>query len=195
MTRGNSKPLSNLVAGLILAIAVPFCLAQKPNRANPNRPQNRPAQQHHAGDWLKKYKDVPPQDQQKALNSDPQFRRLPAERQDRLRERLQRFSTLPPQQQTRILNRMETWEHLTPDQKQEARGLFRQMRSLPPDRRQDMEGAIRQLRGMPPAQRQQMLESPQFKSRFSPKEQEMLNGITKLPLAPAASPDEGGEQR
>ena len=39
--------------------------------------QNRPAQQHHAGDWLRRYKDVPPQDQQKALNSDPQFRKLP----------------------------------------------------------------------------------------------------------------------
>jgi hypothetical protein len=90
---------------------------------------------------------------------------------------------------------METWEHLTPSQKQEARGLFQQMRSLPPDRRQMMEGAIRNLRGMPPAQRQQVLESPDFKSRFSPQEQEMLNGISRLPLAPATPPGEGGEEQ
>jgi len=197
VSRGKTKPLLSCIAGLALAMGVPLCSAQKPNRPNANRPQNRAAQQqHHAGDWLRKYKDVPPQDQQKALNSDPQFRRLPAERQDRLRERLQRFSTLPPQQQSRILNRMETWEHLTPDQKQEARGLFQQMRGLPPDRRQMVESAIRNLRGMPPAQRQQTLESPDFRSRFSPQEQQMLKDITRLPLAPAAPPGDGaGEQR
>lgn len=194
MTRHN-KLRWNLLAALILMMGVPLSVAQKPNRPNPNRPQNRPAEEHHAGDWLRKYKDVPPQQQQKALNSDPQFRRLPPERQDRLRDRLQRFSTLPPQQQTRILHRMETWEHLTPDQKQEARGLFREMRSLPPDRRQRVESAIRELRGMPPAQRQQMLESPQFRTRFSPEEQQVLEGITKLPLAPPSPPGEGEEQR
>jgi len=193
VTRGRNKALFGVVAGLILAIGAPAGVAQKPNRPAPNRPeqnrqgQNRPAQQHHAGDWLRRYKDVPPQD--------PQFRKLPPERQNRLRDRLQRFSTLPPQQQSRILQRMETWEHLTPSQKQEARGLFQQMRSLPPDRRQMMESAIRNLRGMPPGQRQQVLESPDFKSRFSPQEQDMLNGISRLPLAPATPPGEGGEEQ
>src|SRR5581483_6774724 len=144
-------------------------LAQRPNRPGPNRGDQKrggqkrpgqPRQQHHAGDWLRKYKDV-----------------------------------LPQEQQNRILQRMETWEHHTPRQKQEARGLFQQMRSLPPERRQMMENAIRGLRGMPPAQRQEVLQSPRYKSMFSPEEQQMLEGITQLPLASATPPGEGGEEQ
>src|SRR5208282_1036584 len=88
----------------------------RPNGAHP--PQNQPG---HAGNWLRRYKDLPPAQQRRALENDPQFRRLPPQQQARLRQRLQRFSSLPPQQQERVLNRMETWEHLTPDQKQRAR--------------------------------------------------------------------------
>ena len=84
----------------------------------------------HAGQWLRRYKDLPPEQQEKALENDPQFRSLPPARQQLLRQRLQRFSSLPPQQQDLILQRMETWEHLTPDQKQQARQLFRSFRSF-----------------------------------------------------------------
>ena len=92
-----------------------------------------------------------------------------------------------------MLNRMDTWEHLTPPQRQQARGLFQQMQQLPPDRRRMMQTAIRNLRQMPPDQRQQVLDSPRFKSMFSPQEQDMLKGITQLPLAPA-EPGENGDQ-
>ena len=43
------------------------------------RPPQPPA--HHAGEWLRQHKGVPPDQQQKALESDPQFRNLPPERQ------------------------------------------------------------------------------------------------------------------
>lgn len=160
------------------------------NRRN-NRAERRPAQSqgHHAGQWLRQYKDVPAEQQQKALENDPQFRRLPPERQQRLRQRLQHFSSLPPQQQQRILNRMETWEHLTPQQKEQARQLHLQLKSLPPERRQAVQNAISTLRAMPAEQRQQVIESDRFKSMFSPQERGLLSGISQLPLAPA----EGGQ--
>src|SRR5215469_15466249 len=93
------------------------------------RPQQLPPgarQQGHAGDWLRQYKDLPPAEQERALQNDPAFRRLPPGQQQVLKDRLQRFSNLPPQQQLRVLNRMETWEHLTPVQKQQARQLYSQ---------------------------------------------------------------------
>jgi hypothetical protein len=158
-----------------------------PAQAQPQRPQQQPSPQHHAGQWLRRYKDLPPDQQKRALDSDPQFRSLPEQRQQKLRDRLQRFNGLPPQQQQRILNRMETWEHLTPQQKSEARQVYSQIRQLPPDRRNAMQNAINALRAMPPDARQRALESGRF-SEYSPQERELLNGVSQLPLAPAEAP-------
>jgi uncharacterized protein DUF3106 len=203
--KGQSKTPLVLLVGLLLATGVPLSHPQAhhpgQNKVEPRRPParpNRPAETQeerrsgqHAGAWLREHKNLSPDEQQRALENDPQFRKLPAERQEQLRKRLEHFSTLPPQQQDRILNRMDAWEHLTPEQRQQARGLAQQMRQLAPDRRRMMQTAIRNLRQMPPDQRQQVLDSPRFKSIFSPEEQVMLKGITQLPLAPAEPGQEG----
>jgi hypothetical protein len=152
----------------------------------------RPRQAGHAGDWLRRYKDLPPAEQERALQNDPAFRRLPPGQQQQLRQRLQHFSSLPPQQQLRMLNRMETWEHLTPEQKDQARQIFGQIRELPPARQRAVTTAIHDLRGMPPEQREQVINSDRFKGMFSDQEREMMRGATRLPLAPAEA-GEGGE--
>src|SRR5205807_9907173 len=90
------------------------------------RPAQRPPQGH-AGDWLRRHKDLPPAEQERALQNDPGFRRLPPAQQQQLRQRLQHFSNLPQQQQQRILNNMERSEHLTQEQKQQARQIHSQM--------------------------------------------------------------------
>jgi hypothetical protein len=155
------------------------------NQAVPRPPRNEtPSQGHHAGQWLRRYQGVPFDQQKKALESDPAFRRLPAERQERLQQRLQRFNSLPPERQQRILNRMEVWEHLTPDQKSDARRVFTGIRGLPPERRQAMQNAINALRAMPPGARERAIQSGRFSS-FSPQERELLDGAAKLPLAPS----------
>jgi Protein of unknown function (DUF3106) len=161
----------------------------QPPRPHATRPQANAQAHGHAGDWLRRYKDLPPAEQERALQNDPAFRRLPPERQQLLRQRLQHFSSLPPQQQLRMLNRMETWEHLTPEQKQQARQIFGQFKQLPPDRQRMVTTAVRDLRAMPPAQRQQIIDSERFKSMFSDQEREMMREATRLPLAPP----EGGE--
>jgi hypothetical protein len=212
------KDITGLLAAAVLAIAVaiPFpCLAQKPTSRPPQQqrhqappapsprmqapsrqpdhaveqPPNRPMQGGHAGDWLRRYKDLPPDEQERALQNDSAFRRLPPDRQQQLRQRLQHFSNLPPQQQLRMLNRMETWEHLTPEQKQQARQVFGQLRQLPPDRQRMVKTAVRDLRNMPPDQREKIINSDRFKSMFSDQERDMMREATHLPLAPA----EGGE--
>jgi hypothetical protein len=154
----------------------------------PSRPQHPQLQQGHAGDWLRRYKDMPAGEQERALQNDPQFRHLRPEQQQQLRQRLQHFSNLPQQQQQRMLNRMETWEHLTPEQKQQARQVFGQMQQLPPDRRRMVTSAVHDLRAMPPAQREQIIESDRFKGTFSPQERDIVRGASRLPLA-----QDGGE--
>jgi hypothetical protein len=175
----------------VTAVAAIPCLAQ-PNNFRPVHPQqiqNRYQPPHpghaHAGDWLRRYRGLPPGEQERALQNDPGFRRLSPERQQQLRQRLRHFSSLPPQQQQRILDNMDRWAHLTPGQKQQARELFGRMQQLPPDRRRMVTTAVRDLRAMPPEQREQVIDSNRFKGMFSPEERDIMRGASKLPLAPA----------
>jgi Protein of unknown function (DUF3106) len=194
------RHITEWLAGAVLALAViiPFpCLAQRGFHAVPParpayqaaRPRAQGMPRGHAGDWLRRYKDLPPAEQERALQNDPAFHRLSPERQQLLRQRLQHFSSLPPQQQLRMLNRMETWEHLTPEQKQQARQIFGQMQQLRADRRRMVMTAVRDLRAMPPDQRERIINSDRFKGMFSDQERDLMRGATRLPLAPA----EGGE--
>ena len=146
--------------------------------AHPHRPV------HHAGDWLRKYKDLPPDQQQKALENDPQFKKLPPDRQILLQQQLRRFSSLPPERQKIILRRMETWEHLTEPQKRAAKTVFTKIRQLPPARRKLMMGAVHDLRRMSPPEREHALESAEYRTRFTNQERDLLKGVLELPLAP-----------
>lgn len=189
--------MAEYLAGAALAVALVIafpCHAQsnshaaqpKPQTPAPHAPISGPheTQRGHAGDWLRRYKDVPPDEQEQTLQNDPAFRRLPVARQEMLLRRLQHFSSLSPEEQLRMLNRMETWEHLTREQKQEARQIFRQIRQLPPDRRDRVRKAIDELRAMPPDQREAEINSDHFKSTFSDQERDVMREVTRLPLAP-----------
>jgi Protein of unknown function (DUF3106) len=197
VTRGNYMTRWLAVACMAAAIAVPlpsfagafgFRGAQQQRRPlyQAQRPaQARPrAQQGHAGDWLRRYKDMPAGEQERELQKDPQFRNLSPPQQQQLRERLQHFSNMQPQEQLRVLNRMETWEHLTPEQKQQARQIFGQMQQLPPGRRGMVRTAVRDLAAMPPQQREQVINSERFKGMFSEQERDMMREASRLPLAP-----------
>jgi hypothetical protein len=200
----------HLAVSLLVAVTMlpMLCVAQKvaPQSAPPrpiptpqqhvSRPQaTAPQQRGHAGDWLRRYKDLPPDEQERALQSDPAFRRLTPQQQQHRLQQLREFSNLPPEQQLRMLNRMETWEHLTPEQKQQARQIFGQMRQLPPDRQRMVRTAVRDLRAMPPDQREKVIDSDRFKSMFSDQEREMMRGVTRLPLAPAEDAEESSPQQ
>jgi hypothetical protein len=181
---------ATVLAAAAVVVSPSLSLAQRnyvrPVQARPAAPsQNHqlPRPGGHAGDWLRRYQGLSPNEQERALQSDPAFRRLPPERQQLLRQRLHHFASLPPEQQQRMLNRMETWEHLTPGQKQQARELFGRMQQLPSDRRRMVTTAVRDLRGMPPGEREQIIDSNRFRGMFSPEERDIMRGATRLPLA------------
>jgi uncharacterized protein DUF3106 len=144
----------------------------------------------HAGDWLRRYGKLSPEEQQKALASDPQFQQLPADRQQRLRDRLQEFNNLPPERKQQILKRMEFFEHLAPEQKERLRQYSEQFHQMPEQRRRMMHRALKGLREMPPAERERVLDSPRFTQMFSPQEIGILRGMAEF----APPPGEDGTQ-
>jgi hypothetical protein len=144
----------------------------------------------HGGDWLRRYRGLPPQEQERALENDPAFRELPPHRQARLRRRLQHFNSLPPEQQERILQRMDKFEHLTPEQRTRAQNLFGRFRSLPPGRRRAVIQTYRRLRQMSPKERREVFRSERFNSMFNDEERSLLMEVDKLDIPPARDRDE-----
>lgn len=138
----------------------------------------------HGGDWLRKMSDLPPEEQERALQSDPEFQRLAPEDQTRLRQRLRKFNSLPSEQKQRIFNRWERFEHLTPEQQARLRGYHDRLREMPDERRRMMYRALRALRDMPPQERDRTLSSERFRNTFSPEERTLLRRMAEIEPAP-----------
>jgi hypothetical protein len=133
----------------------------------------------HGGDWLRKMHNLPAEDQERALQNDPEFQRLSPEAQTRLRERLRKFNSLPPERRQRMLERWERFEHLTPEQQERMRGFHQRMRQMPEERRRMMYRALHHLRDMPPGERERVLASDRFRNSFSDEERDLLRGMAE----------------
>ena len=56
----------------------------------------------HRGDWLRKYGNLPPSQQEQQLKQDPGFRNLSPEKQNQLLDRLHYFNSQPPRRRRRF---------------------------------------------------------------------------------------------
>ena len=148
---------------------------------NPNS-GNRPAQKggRKMGDWLEAHKDLPPDQQMKALENDPAFKRLPPDKQEALRNRLRNFNNLPPEKREQALQRMQFLASLTQQQREQLRNASQQLKSLPQDRQVAVHKAVRHLRQMPPDERKQVLDSDRFKNTFSDQEQKLIGQLAEM---------------
>jgi len=150
--------------------------SQKPSKNSGNNPKPT----HKMGDWLNEHKDLPPEQQEKLLENDPNFKKLPPERQAELRERLRKFNNLSPEQQQRVRQRMQFMASLTSDQRQQVRDANQQLQGLPQDRQVMVHKALRHLRQMDPQQREQEMNSERFKGIFSDKERGILGKLAAI---------------
>jgi hypothetical protein len=192
MSRASSIALLT-VAGLAIWLGGAVCAYAWPQQGQGEQHRDRRGQGNpheglgsgkHRGDWLRQHQNQPPEQQERELRSDPKFRQLPPDRQQELVQKLRDFNSKPPEQRQRILERMETFEHLPPGEQQRIRSLYGQMRALPDDRRHEVRAAARELRGLPPDQRERVINSPQFRSRFSEQERDLVRGLSSLNLGP-----------
>ena len=146
---------------------------EKPD-TNAKHPGNR------LGDWLQSNKNLSPDQQEKALERDPKFKKLPPDRQAALKERLRKFNALSPEQRERALKRMNYMAALSPDQRQQLRDANKTLEALPPDRKVMVHTALRHLRKMDPQQREETMQSEQFRSTFSDQEQGILKQLSAI---------------
>ena len=176
---------SAAVALLIGAICLPgFAAPQKSNqnrdrehqrdRMPPGRVQSNSPK---PGKWLSEHLNLSPEQQQKELSNDPEFKQLNPQQQQHLQQRLNQFNSLPPEQQKLTLKRMQKFEALPQDRQDLLRGSLQQMRQLPDDRRRAVRRAWLSLRQMPPDQQEQTMNSDRFRSTFNDQERSTLKGL------------------
>jgi len=155
-----------------------------PNNANVNANQLAPrgGQQvrPQVGEWLQRYKDMPPDQQEKQLMNDPLYRRLPVERQQQLMQRLHNFNNLPPNQRDMLVDRMRKFESLTPEQQHQLRQLNENLQQLPGQRQGAVRDALRRMNSMGPEERERIFNSPRFQSMFNPNEIGIIRGLSGI---------------
>src|SRR5271167_920160 len=158
----------------------------------PRQGQGQKQNQEHLAQWMERHSNLPPAEQQRALENEPGFRDLPPPTQQRMRDRLTQLNNMTPEQRRRILDRTEAMERLTPPQRQQVRGAMQQLGGLPEDRRRLVARAFRDLREMPQPQRQAILNSDRFRGQFSDQERNTLSSLLAVePYLPVQRPNDG----
>ncbi len=186
VTSRRGKLARSVFAGLllVLSLAIAPCFARPPLQAHPPRFESN--QQAHLGTWLQRHENLTPEQQEKALQSEPGFKGLPPETQQKLLNRLRQINRMPPNQRQRTLDWIEAMEHLSPQMRQQVRASVQEFHTLPVDRQRLMKKAFRDLREYPPEQRQVMMNSGQFQAQFTPQERNILGNILAVePYRPA----------
>lgn len=192
---GNGKLARSVFAMLLLVLplaTVPCFARPGPQGQRPHFENNRPG---HLGAWLQHHQNLTPEQQEKALQSEPGFSRLPPETQERLMNRLRQLDRMPPEQRQRMLDHIEAMERLSPEMRQQVRSSVLEFRTLPEDRQRLMRKAFRDLRAYPPEQRQAMMNSSQFRAQFTPQERSILGNILAVepyrPMNGSTGPNDG----
>ncbi len=163
-----------LLLVLPFAASLPSCARPAPQAPRPRFENN---QQPHLGAWLARHGNLTPEQQERALQSEPGFNRLPPETQQKLMNRLNQINRMPPSQRQRTMEHIEAMERLSPQMRQQVRSSVQQFHALPEDRQRLVKKAFRDLRAYPPEQRQAMMSSSQFQAQFTPQERGILGNI------------------
>ena len=202
--------LSGSVRGnLAAAQQNPYNHRQQAGQGRPNQPQQQPQQRRepdaqqfqsggngfgrqnsqHLGQWMDSHRNLPPEQQQRALAAEPGFRQLQPQVQQRMYQRLNQLNSMSPDQRARVLSRNEQMERLPPEQRQQIRGAMQQLGSLPDDRRHAVARAYHQLNSLPQQQRDAYMNSPQYRGQFNDQERDTMNHLLAVsPYLPQTPP-------
>jgi hypothetical protein len=123
---------------------------------------------------IQEFETLPPDEQQRALN------RLPPAQRRRLQERLDRFNQLPEEQRRSLTNLYNRLHELPPERQNSVRKAINRLSEQPAERQQTIRRELRSIAALPADERKQRLDSPEFRSRFNKREQEILRDMAPL---------------
>jgi len=171
---------ASLLCAIALSCAPRIAAQQQHNNAN-DRQRSAHHDRGHAGEWLRKYGTLPPEQQQQALRKEPDFQKLPPERQQHLLDRLKQFNARTPDERQRMIARMEAIDRMSPQDRDRLENALERRRQLPPERRHIVNRAYNFLRELPPQEQERALNSPKFQQQFSEEERGVLRDLLTAP--------------
>ncbi len=180
-------PRSLQIGGVLLLALTPGLIAQKgearrqrespPARVTAPKGPRGGARIANPGLVAQQLMQMTPEERERALE------KLPPQRQAQLRERLEKFDSLPPQQRERMIRQYQMLSSLPPEKQNLVRRQIQAFNHLPDDRRRQLGPELQRLRRMPENERQARIASDDFKTKYTPEEQQMLSDISQnMPL-------------
>lgn len=159
--------------GILLAAAsAPPAKAQKAQQV-PGRPA---AQAQLPPNAIDRWNRMSPQERERELA------KLPPARARQIRERIRWYNHMAPEERQALRQRYQTFSQLPPDKQQIVRQRLRENHEFPLARQLAIHSEIQHLRSLPEAQRQALMNSGEFRGRFSPQEQQIIRDLaTYLP--------------
>jgi hypothetical protein len=136
--------------------------------------QQKQATQQRGEELFDKLERMTPEEREKALSQLP-----PAQRAN-IEKRIRNFQKLPPAQQERRLEQLERLNSLPPKEQAQVRRSMNQRNNLPDDRKMAINRELRNMNGMTDDERQAYMSTEQFRSRYSPSEQEIVGNIARI---------------
>jgi hypothetical protein len=106
--------------------------------------------------------------------------RMDPDRRKQFVEKLNKFNSLPREEQQLRREQYERLSKLPPDQQQFVRRDMNRFEKLPPARQQAVQQEFQKLRKMSESERTAYFDTPDFKDKFYPAEQEMIQNLSKV---------------
>jgi Protein of unknown function (DUF3106) len=145
---------------------------ERPAKPQPLRtPRPRPT-------ILDRLEQMSPEERRRALAQ------LPPARRKLIEQRLNRYESLSPAQREQLRRQYDRFRQLSPEKQEAARQLFRKFNNLPVERRRTLRQEARRLNWMNESERQARVNSPDFRTRYSPEEQRMVQDLVELSNEP-----------
>lgn len=126
---------------------------------------------------------VTPIDEFERMSPDQQRRalqRLPPGQRQKLQQRLQRFNQLPAEQQRTLRNLYNRLHQLPSEQQASVRKAINRLSEQAPARQQVMRDELRSMAALPRQDREAWVKSPEFRHRFSRREQGIIYEMTPM---------------
>jgi hypothetical protein len=160
---------------LTLCLAAGLALPTEARQAA-GKGSKRPAEKspRNSGTPIDDFMHMTPEEQRQALD------RLPPNQRMRLQQRLDKFNQLPPQQQQRLRGMYDRLNQLPAARQNLVRRSLNAFSQQPADRRQAMRQELRKLAPLGPKDRQARMGSPEFREKFSEKEQRIVSDMSDL---------------
>lgn len=185
-----------LIAAIPVLAAV--CLVSAANAQKVTRPQKTPAAPHSqqsaplvtqthppnsdnpsaSPQYLERLLKLTPEQRNKALSS------LPPPRRAQILAKLDNYQKIPPQQRAMELVLLQRLQKLPPQKRGEVRASLKKFQAVPQPRHRQIQAQINQMKNLSDADRRALMNSEEFRSKYTPAEQQIIGDVALVESRP-----------